>query len=110
MEKPNVDRGGTEVRSHGEVGNGGGSKNGGREVVEGTFTPRDLERPDHGTKTTGGHHGEDSPKPVGTSGGDVDVGDRGVDAEGLIARTLDKLSDRVHFEIDFEAAKVDVGW
>lgn len=86
-----TDGGGTKVGSEREVGNRGSGQDGSREVVEGTLTTVDLERPDHGTETGRSHDGEDGPEEIGTMLGDVDVGIRGVDSDSLVTSSLDEL-------------------
>lgn len=91
-----TDGGSAEVGGHGEVGDRSGGQNGSREVVESALAAGELERPDHGSEAGSGHDGEDSPEPVGAMGGDVDVSDSRVDAQGLVARSLEQLNRSVH--------------
>ncbi|KAI3487065.1 hypothetical protein L1887_49101 [Cichorium endivia] len=94
--KLNGNGGSAEVGGHGKVGDRSGGQDGSREVVEGALAAGELERPDHGAEAGSGHYGEDSPEEVGAMGGDVDVSDSRVDAQGLVARSLEELNRSVH--------------
>jgi len=74
----NSDSSVTQVRGHGEVSNCGGSGNGGSDVVEDTSASVNSRTHGNEGDSCSAHHSSNSPVPVGTTSGDVDIRRSGI--------------------------------